>query len=138
MNADDFTDDDLLAALESCRIDPAAFNHAAHIRAGFLYLQRHDFAAALGAMRRLIGRFAASIGKDGLYHETITTAFMTLINERLANGSGTVTWHDFADAHRDLFDGTALAQHYSPERLAHPLARQIFLLPDRVPGTVAA
>lgn len=131
-------DDDFLAALESCRIDPAAFNHAAHIRAGFLYLQRHDFADALGRMRRAIRAFAASIGKDGLYHETITTAFMTLINERLAVAPTDIGWEDFAARHVDLFDGAALSQHYSKERLRHPLARTVFLLPDRVPGVRAA
>ncbi len=132
------SDDDFLIALESCAIDPAAFNHAAHLRAGFLYLQRHDFADALGRMRRAIRHFATSIGKDGLYHETITTAFMTLINECIATGPAGIAWDDFAACHTDLFDGTALAQHYSPERLKHPLARSVFLLPDRVPGAKAA
>ncbi|MBI2253092.1 MAG: hypothetical protein HYU58_00580 [Proteobacteria bacterium] len=131
------SDNDFLNALETCRIDPAAFNHAAHLRAGFLYLQRHDFADALGRMRRAIRAFAATIGKDGLYHETITTAFMTLINERLA-ADRLMTWVDFAARHADLFDGTALSRHYSPERLNHPLARTVFLLPDRVPGEKAA
>lgn len=126
-------DDDFLSALEACTLVPAAFNHAAHIRAGFLYLQRQDFPEALGAMRRAIRAFAASIGKDGLYHETITTAFMTLINARLAVEPAGVAWEGFTARHRDLFDGTALAQHYSRERLQHPLARQIFLLPDRAP-----
>ena len=127
-------DDDFLIALESCAIDPAAFNHAAHLRAGFLYLQRHDFADALGRMRRAIRNFAATIGKDGLYHETITTAFMTLINERIATGNTGIAWDDFAARHTDLFDGTALSQHYSRDRLQHPLARSVFLLPDRAPG----
>jgi hypothetical protein len=131
-------DDDFLRALEACTLAPAAFNHAAHLRAGFLYLQRQDFPEALGAMRRAIRAFAASIGKDGLYHETITTAFMTLINARLAVepagvAPARVAWEGFAARHPDLFDGTALAQHYSRERLQHPLARQIFLLPDRAP-----
>jgi len=132
------SDDDFLSALETCRIDPAAFNHAAHLRAGFLYLQRHEFAAALLRMRRAIRSFAASIGKDGLYHETITCAFMTLINERLAAEPTGIAWVDFAARHVDLFDGTALSQHYSRERLEHPLARTIFLLPDRAPGEKAA
>nr|WP_298682736.1 hypothetical protein [uncultured Dongia sp.] len=126
-------DDDFLRALEACTLAPAAFNHAAHLRAGFLYLQRQDFPEALGAMRRAIKAFAVSIGKDGLYHETITTAFMTLINARLAIEPAGGSWEDFAAHHRDLFDGTALSQHYSRERLQHKLARQIFLLPDRVP-----
>ncbi len=128
------TDDAFLAALESCRLEPADFSHAAHIRAGFLYLQRHDFAEALGAMRRAIKAFAASIGKDALYHETITVAFMTLINERLSADPSVTDWPRFAERHADLFSGNVLGAYYSPARLNDPLARQVFLLPDRVPA----
>ncbi|WP_374377916.1 hypothetical protein [Dongia sp.] len=128
------TDNAFLGALESCALKPADFNHAAHIRAGFLYLQRHDFAGALQAMRRAIRTFAASIGKDGLYHETITVAFMTFINERLAGEPTGIAWNDFAGRHPDLFNGTVLSQHYSKGRLNDPRARDVFLLPDRVPN----
>ncbi|WP_374310407.1 hypothetical protein [Dongia sp.] len=127
------TDDAFLAALESCRLDPAEFSHAAHIRAGFLYLRTRDFAEALGAMRRAIKAFAASIGKDALYHETITVAFMTLINERMSADPSATDWPRFAERHADLFSGNVLGAHYSPERLNDPQARQVFLLPDRAP-----
>ena len=127
------TDDAFLAALESCRLDPTEFSHAAHIRAGFLYLQAHDFAEALGAMRRAIKAFAASIGKDALYHETITVAFMTLINERMAADPSATDWPRFAKRHADLFSGNVLGAYYSHARLNDPMARQVFLLPDRAP-----
>lgn len=123
-------DDDFLAALETCQLPAAAFTHAAHVHAGFLYLQRHDFAEAIGAMRRSITAFAASIGKAGLYHETITVAFMTLINERMASDATPMDWPDFAARNSDLLTGQPLATLYSPERLADPLARRVFLLPD--------
>lgn len=127
------TDDAFLAALENCRLQPAEFSHAAHIRAGYLYLRRLDFAEALGAMRRAIKAFATSIGKDVLYHETITVAFMTLINARMATEPALTDWPSFARQNTDLFSGNVLAAFYSPERLNDPLARQVFLLPDRVP-----
>lgn len=128
------TDMEFLAALEACRLSPAEFNHAAHIRAGYLYLARHDFAEALGAMRRAIRAFAASIGKEGLYHETITVAFMTLINERRASDSSATDWPSFAARHADLITRNPLAALYSRERLNDPLARHVFLLPDCAGG----
>ncbi|MBK8160168.1 MAG: hypothetical protein IPK59_15835 [Rhodospirillaceae bacterium] len=128
------SDDEFLAALESCRIPAAAFTHAAHVRAAFLYLQRHDFAEALGAMRRAIKALAASIGKADLYHETITVAFMTLINERMACEPA-ADWPNFEAHNLDLVTGQPLAAFYTPERLADPLARRIFLLPDRGAAT---
>ncbi|WP_303976915.1 hypothetical protein [Dongia mobilis] len=129
------SDDDFLAALESCRLPAADFTHAAHVRAGFLYLKRHDYAEALGAMRRTIMAFAASIGKAELYHETITVAFMTLINERMASMVEAADWPSFEGQNGDLITGQPLAAHYTPERLANPLARRVFLLPDRGTST---
>ncbi|WP_374653269.1 hypothetical protein [Dongia sp.] len=128
-------DQDFLAALEDCTLPPADFSHAAHIRAGFLYLRHGDFAEALGAMRRAIKTFAASIGKEGLYHETITVAFMTLINERMAADPSLSDWPAFAARNGDLFAGDILCRFYSRERLEDPLARRVFLLPDRAPQT---
>ncbi|MBL8707904.1 MAG: hypothetical protein JNL25_01810 [Rhodospirillaceae bacterium] len=124
------SDDDFLRALEEGTLSPSAFDHAAHIRAGYLYLTRLAFTDAIDAMRRAVKGVAARNGKDGLYHETITVAFMTLINERRAQGGG--DWEDFRATHGDLFTGNPLAGYYSRERLESPLARRIFLLPDRV------
>ncbi len=128
-------DDAFLAALESCRLSPSDFNHEAHVRAGYLYLRRFEFTEALAAMRRAINAFAASIGKSSLYHETITTAFMILIAERLADYPEDADWPSFLKRNADLVSGNPLRRHYSPERLATPLARRIFLMPDRAGGT---
>jgi len=37
-------DADFLSALESCRLAPCEFDHAAHVRAAYLYLRAADFA----------------------------------------------------------------------------------------------
>lgn len=135
------TDDDFLRALDTGTLPLAAFDHAAHVRAAYLYLTRFEFTDALGAMRRSVRSIARRNGKDGLYHETITVAFMTLINERIAAGETEgkdSDWPRFAASHADLFAGNPLLAFYSVERLASPLARHIFLLPDRIGATTAA
>jgi len=124
------SDDDFLRALEDGTLPLSDFDHAAHIRAAYLYLARLDFTGAINAMRRAVKGIAARNGKDGLYHETITVAFMTLINERRAQEGS--DWENFRAAHGDLFTGNPLAAYYSRERLESALARRIFLLPDRV------
>ncbi|WP_374373775.1 hypothetical protein [Dongia sp.] len=122
-------DTEFLRALEAGTLPLSAFDHTAHIRAAWLYLTQRDFTDAIEGMRRAIKGIAARNGKDGLYHETVTVAFMTLINERVAQGGG--DWESFRAGHGDLFTGNPLAAFYSKERLASPLARRIFLLPDR-------
>jgi hypothetical protein len=37
------SDEEFLAALETCRLPAAEFNHAAHVRAGYLYLRQRTF-----------------------------------------------------------------------------------------------
>ena len=44
------TCDELIAALEDCALPLPAFDHRAHVQAGFGYLQRHGYAGALIAM----------------------------------------------------------------------------------------
>ncbi len=85
--------------------------------------------------RASLRRFAAHQDAPGLYHETITSAFLFAINERIHRLGVDHGWTDFATAHPELLDdGRAfLAGYYSRERLASGLARRHFLLPDR-PG----
>ena len=49
--------------------------------------------------------FATAQGKPDLYHETITTAYVLLINERLDDRARELSWNDFAALNPDLFRG---------------------------------
>ena len=71
-------DEVFLAALEAGTLSPAEFGHRGHLRAGFLYLRRHDFPDACVAMKRTLLSFAAAQGKLGGYHETVTVAYLAL------------------------------------------------------------
>lgn len=133
--------DALIAALEDCTLPLAAFDHRAHLRAGFAYLQRHGFAEGLAAMARALRRFAAYHGKHGRYHETVTAAFLALIHQRMAEDlaaagkeialarARALDWERFAAAHPDLFASDLLARYYSKETLRSDLARHCFMLP---------
>jgi hypothetical protein len=123
------TDEAFLAALESCRLSASQFNHAAHVRAGYLYLRQHTFAHALWHLCTSICRFAESIGKSGRYHETITVAFMALIQERLYSQGDGGSWEGFARSHPDLLRMDALLSHYPQAVLDSTEARARFILP---------
>jgi hypothetical protein len=133
--------DALIAALEDCTLPAAAFDHRAHVQAGFAYLQRHGFAGGLAAMAGALRRFAAHHGKNGLYHETITTAFLALIHQRMAEdlaaagqeialgGAQALDWERFAASHPDLLARDVLAPYYSRGTLRSEIARHCFVLP---------
>ena len=128
------TDGEFLAQLENGKISPAEFHHTDHVRMGFCLLRKYGFGGACERARVLLNDFAARAGKPGLYHETVTVAFLALINARAAAKA-----HDdfasFAAANPGLFDKNALERFYGPAQLNSPLARRAFLLPgDTGPG----
>jgi len=123
------TDEEFLRALESCELPERDFGHAAHLRAAYLYLQRADFAGALERIRRAIRNYAGHLGHPDRYHETITVAYVALIQQHLCergNGGG---WTAFARDNAELFEPGLLRRFYSQAQLESEMARKIFLLP---------
>ena len=66
------TDGEFLGALEACTLLEAQFDHAAHVRAGSLYLRQQPFPQATAAMCTAVRNYARALGKPERYHETIT------------------------------------------------------------------
>lgn len=134
MSPGTFLDDDaLLDGFESARLPAAAFRHAEHVRAAFLYLTRHaDFGEAAVRFRAALRRFAAAHGVPDRYHETLTWAYLALINER-AHGSSFASSADFLRRHPELLDakGGIFSRYYDLAAVTRsPKARQLFVLPD--------
>ena len=123
-------DDDFLAAFENGTLPLRDFDHRAHVRAGYLYVMRLGFGGAIERFARTLQAFAARHGKAGLYHETITVAFLAMINEHF-DSSGAQDWETFIAANPELLDKGTLTRFYAPEELASPEARRVFKLPRR-------
>ncbi|MFT3693715.1 MAG: hypothetical protein QM831_11280 [Kofleriaceae bacterium] len=125
-------DSRLLTAFESLQLPPADFGHREHVRIGFAMLVREqDLAAAAVQFRNALRRFTAHAGAADKYHETITWAYLTMIQERMAVRSFASS-EDLLAAHPELLDHRtgALAAHYDVAALiASPLARSSFVLP---------
>lgn len=122
-------DAEFLAALEAASLPPALFDHRGHLRAGFLYLRREDFPGACVAMKRAIQGFAASLGKSGLYHETLTVAYLALIAERLAEEPPDLGFDAFVRRYPELLDRTYFERYYPRGSLDAPETRRTFVLP---------
>lgn len=120
-----------LAALEAATLPPEEFDHAAHVRAGYLYLRRHAFPQATAAMCASIDRYVRAIGKPGRYHETITVAFMALINAHMRRFGDAGSWQQFRAGNPELFRPDVLLDYYPREVLDSPEARAAFTLMPR-------
>jgi hypothetical protein len=126
-------DDEFIASFEDLGLAGESFHHADHVRMAFLYLSRYPPLEALRRFSTSLARFAAAKGKPGLYHETITWAFLFLIRERMARGGSQQTWTQFSAGNGDLMSwkDNILKNYYRDETLSSELAKRTFLFPDR-------
>jgi hypothetical protein len=129
-------DERLVAAFEAGQMPESGFHHCDHVRVAWWYLRRDGLYEALPRFSQALKRFALAQSKPDLYHETITTAYVLLINERL-DGDRSMTWNEFARRHADLLTWrpSVLDRYYLPDTLASERARRTFVLPDRLHGS---
>jgi hypothetical protein len=127
-------DESLVRLFEAGDVPPSGFHHPDHVRVAWWYLTRHPLPEALSRFTTALRRFAVAQGKPQLFHETITTAYMLLINERLDDSSRGLTWDAFAAGNQDLLSWrpSVLDRYYRAETLTSDRARRTFVMPDRL------
>jgi hypothetical protein len=125
-------DTQFIHALESCALPESEFGHAAHVRAAYLYLTAHDFPEALTHIRRAIRGYATHLGRPDRYHETVTVAYASLIQQHIFERGDGGGWTGFARANPELLQPGLLRHFYLPAQLESPTARAVFLLPRRL------
>lgn len=122
------TDREFLDAFESGTLP--SFHHADHVRLAWIFLRQSPLLEALERFSAALKAFAESKGAAGLYHETITFAFLLLIHERMGDHAD---FDSFRAANPELFrwKPSVLDEYYRPETLHSDEARRVFVLPDR-------
>lgn len=90
-----------IARFESGDVDPARFDHAAHIYVAWLYVRAYPGKEAVTRFDAALRRFTGRIGARDKYNATVTWLFMLLITERSRTGEG---WAEFRARNADLFD----------------------------------
>ena len=106
------------------------------MRLAWAWLERRPLHEVLPLFAAGLRRLAAAAGKPGLYHETITWAFLFLVNERRA-AAGEEDWAGFAARNPDLLrwkPSLLEERYYREETLWSEKARRTFVLPDRGAG----
>jgi hypothetical protein len=132
MNDREFAD-----AFERC--DVPSFHHRDHVRLAWIYLRDHPPLDALARFTASLKRFATAKGSPGLYHETITWAYLLLIHERMQR-STTDDFESFAEENADLlaWKPSLLDRYYDRATLDSELARRTFVMPSRSAGVPPA
>jgi hypothetical protein len=130
-------DDAFLARFEACGIPLEEWNHRAHLRVAWTYLRRHGLGEARNRMRAGILRFNASKGiEDGLdhgYHETLTAAWLTILDAMMRVHGAEPDAVAFLDKHTQLASKALLRLYYSRDRILSWEAKRRFVEPDLAP-----
>ena len=133
------TDDELVQAFEAATLPEDQFPHAAHVRVAWWYLKHYPLGEGLARFAAALKHFAAHHGATGLYHETVTVAYVLLIAERLAT-SRDLSWPEFSAAYPELLARrpSLLDRYYDEGTLKSLRARESFVMPVRVSAGVVS
>jgi hypothetical protein len=131
------TDDELWTAFVAASLPSDEWTHRAHVRVAWMHLRRHAFADAVSLVRQRIqalNRFHQTPEAiDRGYHETITIAFLTLIEAATGDDRSAPDSSAFLARQPALLDKRILLQFYSREQLLTAEAKGAFVPPDQVP-----
>jgi|ERR1043165_9403921 hypothetical protein len=127
------SDDELLRVFETQTLDE--FHHRDHIKVTFLYLRRYPLDEAIAKVRTGLQTLAKAWGAptDDLergYHETMTQAWVRLVNLTMNNHISADSADAFCDQHPQLLQKERLKLFYSRQRLMTWDAKRSFIEPD--------
>ncbi len=90
-----------LERFEAAEIDPARFDHEAHVYVGWLYIMTYPRREAIARFDAALRRLTSRIGAESKYNAMITWLFLMLIAERARQDED---WPAFRARNADLFD----------------------------------
>ncbi|MBX3358532.1 MAG: alpha/beta hydrolase fold domain-containing protein [Phycisphaeraceae bacterium] len=135
------SDAEFLREFESQRWPLERWRHRDHVRLAYLCLRAGTFAAAADRVRSGIKAHNAAHGvPDGPvsgYHETMTIAWLRLVEVALAEYGPEATADAFCDAHPELMEKKSLRLFYSRDLFMSEQAKREFVEPDLAPLPVA-
>ena len=128
------TEEELRRRFEELTLTADQFPHREHVRLAWTYLRELPLVEVLELFPRNLRRFAASVGAEGIYHETVTWTFLMIIAERIERSGERTSFAAFRDANADLLEKGFLERYYQAETLASEEAKRRFVWPDKVSG----
>lgn len=125
------TDDAFIDQFESCTLNANLFNHEAHLRLAWLYLDRFGLEEAEEKVSKGIQNYVQHLGALDKYHHTLTIAAVKTVYHFYQKNQGE-NFFDFIDEFprikikfKSLIDA-----HYSQELLQSVQAKSDFIKPD--------
>jgi hypothetical protein len=126
-----------LKAFETAAIPLTEWNHRAHLRVAYLYLERHPFEEAIARIRNGIQAYNLAQGIQDApergYHETLTQMWMRILHG-LRTAIGPEAGFDaFVERHPYLLVRLLGRLYYTRDRITSEQAKREFVEPDLTP-----
>lgn len=130
-NYQQISDQDFKTQFENQTLDHQYFDHVGHIRIAWLYLSHNPLNEAINRTCVGIRNYAESLGAKDKFHQTITTALVHVIYNRISKANN-VRWDEFLKENDDLVNDalSVLHQHFSKELLFSDTAKLHTVAPD--------
>ena len=133
-------DQTFLRQFEESTLPRDQWHHREHVRTAYLYLTRYSFEDALHRMRQGVKALNAAHGTPETpgrgYHETMTQAWIRLVDFALREHGPARNGDEFYERHPELSQPRVLRLFYSQELLSSPEAKMNFVPPDLAPFPV--
>ncbi len=130
----DLTDSEFVAQLERCELDPALFNHEAHIRLAWIFLKRGGIDHAVEQVPQLLLRYVESLGARDKYNHTLTVAAVRVVYHFTLRSTATDFQGFIQESPRLITQFKALlASHYGIDIFRTEKAKSEYLEPDLLP-----
>lgn len=127
-------DADFIKAFEAGTYPPEAFNHKAHIKLAWVYLNLFDEETAISKTCAAIKNFDQLHGDGTKYHTTLTVAALKVVHH-FRQKSNAATFDEFVVEYPRLITSfkELLLQHYDTKVIADPKAKTTYLEPNLIP-----
>lgn len=119
---------------QQCTLNPALFNHEAHLRLAWIHIKNYGRETAIQNICSQLVRFTASVGAADKYNKTLTVAAVKAVHHFMQRSSSE-TFYDFITEYPRLkFNFKELmAAHYKKDIYQSEKAKKEFLEPDLLP-----
>lgn len=128
------TDEELLRLMKEGNLDPALFNHEAHLRWGWLLLESFRLEEAIEKARSQLKQYTAKLGFSDKYNETVTVAAMKALHNFRSRSDKTAFKEFITDFPRLKTSFKELMGfHYSLDIFKSEEGKDNYIEPDLLP-----
>lgn len=124
-------DADFEQQFASGELDPALFNHEAHLRLAWIHVHKYGEEQAITNICSQLVNFVTRLGAFSKYNNTLTIAAIKAVHHFM-KGSGAVSFEEFIREFPRLKYNfrELIASHYSIDVFTSERAKQAYLQPD--------